>query len=58
MGGRGTYSQGKNPEQTYKVVGEIYGVKVLVGTGHKHQLPEESRTAKAYIKLLYFCTSK
>ncbi len=51
MGGRGTYSVGNNVAFTYETIGEIEGIKVLQGLGNKHNLPEESHTSKAYIKI-------
>ena len=53
MGGRGTGTQGKTETQLYQTIGRIAGVKVLEGkpgTG-KHNLPEESFTSRAYIRL-------
>ena len=51
MGGRGSYAAGKNPDFTYKTVGSVNGVKVLVGIGTSHGLPVESHGSEAYIKL-------
>lgn len=51
MGGRGTFAKGNNVDFVYKTIGEIAGVKVLVGIGGEHSLPEESHTSRAYIKL-------
>ena len=51
MGGRGTYSKGKNPVLYYYCIGKIDGVKILKGIGNFHRLPEESHNSKAYIKV-------
>lgn len=51
MGGRGTFAAGNSVPYTYKTVGKIEGVKVLVGIGGKHSLPEEAHSSWAYIKL-------
>ena len=51
MGGRGTYAVGNNVGYTYKTVDKIEGVKVLSGLGKLHNLPEESHSGNAYIKL-------
>ena len=47
MGGRGTYSNGKNVSYTYECIGKIDGVKVLKPMDNKKsfKLPEESHTA-------------
>lgn len=47
MGGRGTYSVGKNVAYTYECVSKIDGAKVLRPTDSKKafKLPEESHTA-------------
>ncbi len=47
MGGRGTYSVGKNTKYTFETVGEIAGVKVLkpIDQTKSYKLPEESHTA-------------
>ena len=53
MGGRGSGTQGKTGVQLYQTVGYIAGVKVLEGKpgSGKHNLPEESFTGRAYIRL-------
>ena len=52
MGGRGTYAAGKaNTPFTYKTVGYFHGIKVLEGIDGKHNLPEESHSSEAYVKL-------
>ncbi len=51
MGGRGTFAAGNPVPYTYKTIGIIEGVKVLVGVGGKHGLPEESHSSSAYIRL-------
>ena len=51
MGGRGPFAAGRTVDYIYKTVGKIHDVKVLVGSGSKHALPEESHSSKAYIKL-------
>lgn len=51
MGGRGTYAVGNNVGYTYETVGKIEDVKVLRGLGKKHDLPAESHSSSAYIKL-------
>lgn len=51
MGGRGTYAVGKNVGFSYKTVGKIESVKVLEGVGNLHDLPVESHSSFAYIKL-------
>lgn len=52
MGGRGTYASGKSVSQQYVCVGYIHGVKVIVGKGKLHKLPEESHSSStAYIRL-------
>lgn len=47
MGGRGTYSTGKNTAFTYECVDKIDGVKVLkpIDSKKSYKLPEESHTA-------------
>lgn len=47
MGGRGTYSVGKNVAYTYECVTKIDGVKVLrpIDSKKAFKLPEESHTA-------------
>ena len=53
MAGRGTYSTGLSPEQQYKTVGEIDGVKILVGNKETgmHRLPEEAHSSKMYLRM-------
>lgn len=51
MGGRGTFATGNTAPYSYQTVGTIEGVKVLIGTGGKHGLPEEAHSSFAYIKL-------
>jgi hypothetical protein len=51
MGGRGTYAAGNFVAYTYETVGYIEDVKVLRGLGNKHDLPVESHSSSAYIKL-------
>lgn len=51
MGGRGTYAVGKNVPYSYETVGEIEGVKVIKGIGNLHNMPVESHSSDAYIKL-------
>ncbi len=51
MGGRGTFAIGNNVDYTYETIGYIEGVKVLRGLGNKHDLPVESHSSNAYIKL-------
>ena len=51
MGGRGTFAAGNPVPYNYQTVGTIGGVKVLVGIGGKHSLPEEAHSSSAYIKL-------
>ena len=51
MGGRNTYAAGKNVPFVYKTVGVFHGIKVLEGVGGKHNLPEESHSSEAYVKL-------
>ena len=51
MGGRGTFASGNNVAYTYKTVGKIEGVKVLIGNGNLHDLPVEAHSSFAYIKL-------
>ena len=51
MGGKGTYSDGKNPAYTYKTVNKIDGIKVLKGLDGIHGLPEEAHSSSSYISL-------
>lgn len=52
MGGRNTYAAGRaSTPFTYKTVGVFHGIKVLEGTGGKHNLPEEAHSSLAYAKL-------
>ncbi len=53
MGGRGTYSVGKNVGYTYKTVDTIEGVKVLqpIDGKRSYKLPEESHNSSSYIVL-------
>ena len=51
MGGRGTFAAGNPVPYSYQTVDTIEGVKVLVGVGGKHSLPEEAHSSSAYIKL-------
>ncbi len=53
MGGRGTYAAGKNVEYTYKTIGEIAGVKVLLPIDETKslKLPEESHSSSSYVLL-------
>jgi hypothetical protein len=51
MGGRGTYAIGNNVAFTYKTIDSLNGVKILQGLGFKHDLPIESHSSSAYIKL-------
>ena len=51
MGGRGTFAAGNPAQYSYQTVDAIEGVKVLVGVGGKHSLPEEAHSSSAYIKL-------
>lgn len=51
MGGNGTFAAGKIVPFLYKTVGKIDGIKILQGTGGLHNLPEESHSSKAYVKL-------
>lgn len=51
MGGRGTFAVGNNVAYTYITVCKIEGVKVLSGLGKLHNLPEESHSSNAYIKV-------
>jgi hypothetical protein len=51
MGGRITFASSKTVDYVYKTVGYREGVKILIGTANRHQLPEESHTSTAYIKL-------
>lgn len=38
MGGKGTYTSGKNVEYSYKTVGKIDGIKVLQGSEGKARI--------------------
>lgn len=51
MGGRGTFASGNNVAYSYETVGKIKGVKILKGIGNLHDLPVESHSSFAYIKL-------
>jgi hypothetical protein len=51
MGGRGTFAAGNDVNYTYETVGMFEGVKILQGLGNKHDLPAESHSSSAYIKL-------
>ncbi len=51
MGGRGTFAVGKDVNCTYKTVDIIDGIKVLKGIGQVHNLPEESHSSNAYLKV-------
>lgn len=51
MGGRGTFAAGNPVPYSYQTVDVIEGVKVLVGLGGKHGLPEEAHKSSAYISL-------
>lgn len=51
MGGRGTYAIGNIVAYTYETVENIEGIKILRGLGQKHDLPVESHSSNAYIKL-------
>lgn len=51
MGGRGTFAAGNPVPYSYQTVDTIEDVKVLVGVGGKHSLPEEAHSSSAYIKL-------
>lgn len=53
MGGRGTFAAGKNVAYTYKTVGTIAGVKVLVpiDDAKSWKLPEEAHSSSSYIVL-------
>lgn len=51
MGGRGTFAAGNSVPYSYQTVATIEDVKVLVGLGSKHGLPEEAHSSSAYIKL-------
>lgn len=51
MGGRGTFAAGNDVDYTYETVGRFEGVKILRGLGNKHDLPAESHSSNAYIKL-------
>ncbi|MBQ8144740.1 MAG: hypothetical protein IJ042_08120 [Butyricicoccus sp.] len=51
MGGRGTFAAGNPVPYSYQTVDTIEGVKVLVGVGGKHGLPEEAHASSAYISL-------
>jgi hypothetical protein len=51
MGGRGTFASGNIVDYTYKTVDKLFGIKVLEGLEGKHDLPQESHSSNAYIKL-------
>ena len=51
MGGRNTFAAGRDVPFVYKTVGVFHGVKVLEGTGDRHNLPEEAHSSEAYAKL-------
>ena len=53
MGGRGTFAAGNSVAYTYKTVGKIGGVKVLMPSNPKSstRLPEESHSSSSYILL-------
>lgn len=51
MGGKGTFAVGNSVPFVYETIGKISGVKVLKGIGQAHNLPEESHSSKAYIKV-------
>ena len=52
MGGRGSFASGKSVAYTYKTVGKIEGVKILIGKdGQANGLPAESHSSNAYIQL-------
>ncbi len=52
MGGRNSFASGNIVPYTYKNVGKIHGVKVLVGISSRyHGLPVEAHSGQAYIKL-------
>ncbi len=51
MGGRHTFASGIDVPFVYKTVGRFHGIKVLEGTGEKHNLPEEAHSSPAYAKL-------
>ena len=51
MGGRGTFASGNAVPYTYETTGKIEGIKILQGIGQKHDLPVESHSSRAYIKL-------
>lgn len=51
MGGRGTFAIGNPVPYRHRTVDVIEGVKVLIGVGGKHGLPEEAHSGNAYIKL-------
>ena len=51
MGGRGTFAAGNPVPYSYKTVGKLDGIKILVGVEGKHGLPEEAHASSAYIKL-------
>lgn len=51
MSGRGAFAVEKNVPYTYETIDKIAGVKVLKGTGQAHNLPEESHSSNAYIKV-------
>ena len=51
MGGKGTYSNGKNPAYTYETVDKIVGVKWLepIDKTKSLKLPEESHQSSSYV---------
>lgn len=51
MGGRGSFSTGRETEYTYKTVDIVDGVKVLQPAKEKmsYKLPEESHSSGAYL---------
>lgn len=51
MGGRGTFSKGKEVSLNFVISKRIMGIKVLEGINGKHGLPAESHSSDAYICL-------
>ncbi len=53
MGGRGTFSAGKNVAHSYHTVGFIDGVKILqpIDSRKSLKLPEEAHSASSYVLL-------
>lgn len=53
MGGRGTYASGNNVPYTYKTIGTIDGIKVLVALDpqRRSSLPQEAHSSRGYISL-------